>query len=193
MHWLFFFILYLAISCSKDEFTLKQKKGIPDARIERISGSDFETTDGARACRIFQEWVTSSADIRSLDILFMLDDSESMSDNIRTMAKALNLFFPILEETGIHFCTGIMLGYADDVAKSGKFISLDDDGIQVMCRDKYTVDDIVSKLSQTMLKLPLSGSSGEAGLYSLKEAITTNLEARAALAQLVGQSGTFFF
>ncbi|MDH3650703.1 MAG: hypothetical protein OEQ53_13550, partial [Saprospiraceae bacterium] len=129
----------------------------------------------ARGCLITEEW-TQLDGIRSLDILFMLDDSDSMHDNRRTVAHFLHRFFELLDASGIHFSTGIMLGHADRY-KAGLFISSDGSEIhKVMCRTDWSVEEIATQMQLNMLSVGLSGTAGEAGLYSLKESITTNLE-----------------
>ncbi len=158
--------LILSLSCSKHA---------PIAEFPLDQQIQFD-----RSCRVTEEWIQQGG-LQSLDILFMVDDSESMHNDRRTIAHFLYQFFQLLDSAGVSFCTGLMLGHAEE-GKAGVFISTDGREHQkVMCNYEWTIDEIASQMQLNMLSISLQGSAGEAGLYSLKEAVTTNLSANQRL------------
>ncbi len=131
-------------------------------------------------CVVQEEWTQPNDGALSLDLLFVMDDSESMSDNRNAMASGIPRFLEVLDSLGVNYCTGLMLAYADEPEKSGRFVAADGSEL-VLCRKDWTTTELTARLLENILSVSTNSVTGEAGLYSLKEAVTTHLDENQAL------------
>lgn len=113
---------------------------------------------------------------RSIDLLFVMDTSGSMSDNRAKVADGISAFVAELPPE-VDYQVGVMLGHGSQSAWSGKLFS--HNGNKVFSSKTMSLADIKTKLKAMALGAPAdaSGEQGEEMSYSLRKGLTTHLDA----------------
>lgn len=103
------------------------------------------------------------------EILFVLDTSGSMVDEKNALIAALGGWLENLQSQGIEsFCVDVMESAYN--ANSGLLRSASGNA-KCLCTDDLTVSEIVTKFAQNANSINFTGGAGEAGIYSLHQAL----------------------
>jgi hypothetical protein len=110
------------------------------------------------------------AGLVSPEIVFVLDTSASMGDERDALIDALGGWLTNLESQGINnFCVDVMAAHYN-TSLSGKLANRSGNP-KCLCRDQFSVAQIVEKFEENISELSLAGGSGEAGLLSFHNSL----------------------
>ncbi len=111
---------------------------------------------------VTETWTQNASESSKVDLLLIVDTSESMFDEITAMRKALVGFVETFKNKNIDLCAAVIPGQADEtgglIGQKFKDVSCIKKGVNLF---KYNLE---SDLTYDLL-----ASFGEAGLYALKE------------------------
>ena len=167
------FISYLFTSCQGD--------GAGSAEVQTALGDAFETKPTASGqvkngqCFEDQYGVVADHIIRKIDILIVPDTSGSIVNERADIAAGFENFLTNLP-VEVDFRIGVVLAHSNSSSKSGKLYKKGSEPL-VLDSELMTRQDIISALVLKMQNPATDNASdgGEMGMYSLSEAITTNL------------------
>lgn len=147
-----------------DKVSIDVKSNDPDER--KVSVETF----GAGADDAVQEDLFEQVDAGSVDVLWVIDNSSSMSDELRALGREFNYFIQSFVNLGLDYHIGVVTTDMNDPAQSGKLVGPYIDS----AAPGYTPADAVAEFrSQT--DLGLSGSTTERGLDAAHAALTPPL------------------
>lgn len=103
------------------------------------------------------------------EILFVVDTSGSMADEKVALINALGSWLTNLRDQKIEdFCVDVMESAFGTNAGVLRAASGND---KCLCTDNYTIDEIVAKFKENINSINFAGGAGEAGIYSIDQAL----------------------
>lgn len=104
------------------------------------------------------------------EILFVVDTSGSMGDEKNALINALGGWLENLQSQKIeNFCVDVMES-TPSASNAGRLRAASGND-KCLCTDKYSVSEIVSKFKENINSITFTGGAGEAGLYSIDQAL----------------------
>ncbi len=118
--------------------------------------------------------------IRAVDLLFVIDTSQSMDDNKKTVVNGIGAYIAKIP-AGTDVQIAVMMGHGSTSKYSGMIYN-DKNHPAVLSNRTMSVADIQNHLRANMMNIisDYDTDGGEEGLYSFLKGITTNLAANRA-------------